>query len=181
MTEIFHVLSLTTGPEPVQLVEAHADQPPLCSGPVMVTSLDEIDRAMAITANIVQTRLEQLSCARTAKPPAPATPAPVVITTKPIELQQAPAPVTPQLAPIPAPVPPPTPDADPASTPAPADEINAVKAIIESLTPEWQDYLITLFRAEFGIAANRKISTAIKSVAHVAFLRSKLPPSPSAA
>jgi hypothetical protein len=82
-------------------------------------------------------------------------------------------PVTePQPAPTPA-----TPSPIAAPTPIAADpaEIDALRLQIETLPPDWQAYLTEAFRAEFGLPADRKVSPAIKSTAHLTFLRSLLP------
>jgi len=65
----------------------------------------------------------------------------------------------------------------PAAAPVAADQaaIDALRLHIETLPPDWQTYLTEAFRAQFGLPADRKISPAIKSTDHIAFLRSLLP------
>jgi hypothetical protein len=76
----------------------------------------------------------------------------------------------------------PIPAAAPAQpTPAPQAEIDALRLQIETLPQEWIDYLTAAFQTQFEIPAGRKISDLIKSVEHIAFLRSILPQQSAAA
>jgi hypothetical protein len=73
--------------------------------------------------------------------------------------------------PDPAPITPPT----AAPVEAPKAEIDALRLQIEALPPDWITYITEAFRAQFGLPADHKISPAIKSVEHLAFIRSILP------
>jgi hypothetical protein len=71
----------------------------------------------------------------------------------------------------------PEPDAAPTAAPveAPKAEIDALRLQIEALPPDWITYITEAFRAQFGLPADHKISPAIKSTEHLAFIRSILP------
>ena len=71
----------------------------------------------------------------------------------------------------PAPITPPT----AAPVAAPQAEIDALRLQIEALPPDWITYITEAFRAQFGLPADHKISPAIKSTDHLAFIRSILP------
>jgi len=71
----------------------------------------------------------------------------------------------------PAPITPPT----AAPVEAPKAEIDALRLQIEALPPDWITYITEAFRAQFGLPADHKISPAIKSTEHLAFIRSILP------
>jgi hypothetical protein len=162
---VFHRLSILQidGQEPTQAIEAVAEHDlgmSVTTGPLIVSVFPEdIHKAAALLSDLIRPQLVPLTALPTGPAPSAATPTPAPAPQadsplEPIQLQQP---------------------ADPATAPAAPEAITATVAAVEQLTAEWQTYILETFRLEFGLPANRKLATAIKSQAHVAFINGMLP------
>jgi hypothetical protein len=157
---VFHRLKIieVAGQEPTQAIEAIAEHDlgmSVSTGPLIISAFaDDILVAAQLLTKLLRPQL----VTPTAPPPEPSLiPAPTAQVDPPlapIQLQQS---------------------ADLANTPAAPEAIAATVAAVGQLTDEWQSYILETFRIEFGLPANRKLVTAIKSNAHVAFINGMLP------
>lgn len=129
--------------------------------PIQSTAADFIQARILTTELVLGIARDATTADFEAPADTNATDTSVTVSTTPVSTTPVSTPVTPAAAPTP--------------TPAPQAEIDALRLQIETLPADWQAYLTEAFRAQFGLAADQKVSPAIKSTEHLAFLRSILP------
>lgn len=142
-----------------QLIEATASGPNgdnLATGPLLVQpDPDRIRAGMRLLHEII---LDHIAAATMpmARPAAAA----------PLPLQQD--------TPAAAPIEPPAQSQAPVELATP-EQLAAIQTTITALPPDWQTYVLEMFRQQFNLPADQKLATRIKTAAHVAYIQSLLP------
>lgn len=78
-----------------------------------------------------------------------------------------------QDTPAPAPIDPPA--QSQALTPATPEQLADIQTRITALPPDWQTYVLEMFRSQFKLPAGEKLYTRIKAAEHVTYILSLLP------